>query len=589
MRATELFAPTLREVPAEAEVVSHQLLLRAGFIRRVAAGIYTGLPLAKRVLKKIEQIIREEMDRQGGQEVMLPIVQPAELWHETGRWDVYGPELFRLKDRHNRDFALGPTHEEIITDLVRGEVSSYKQLPLLLYQIQNKYRDERRPRFGLLRGREFIMKDLYSFDRDEEGLEVSYRKMHEAYTRVFTRCGLRFRPVEADSGAIGGSDTHEFMVLADSGEAAVLYCENGGCEYAANVEKASAIFPENSPAGAAEIKNGKAAGKPASTPGPQEVKIKEVATPGRKTVGEVAAFLDVPEQKIIKTLLYQTEKEIVAALVRGDRDVNEIKLLNTLGCLRLELAGPAVVREVTGAPAGYSGPVGLKGIKIVADPEVAAMRGAITGANRDGAHFRNVTPGRDFSVDTVADIRLVKAGEPCPHCGAALKEARGIEVGQIFKLGIKYSKALGATYLDESGTSRPIVMGCYGIGVTRTMAAAIEQNHDQDGIIWPASIAPYHVAVIPVSTKDCQQVGLAEEIYERFNKAGLEVVLDDRPERAGVKFKDADLIGYPLRVIVGSKTAADRQVEVRARRTGEVLMVPLGEIETKTKEILKDL
>ena len=570
MRVTELFAPTLREVPAEAEVISHQLLLRAGFIRRAAAGVYTELPLAVRVLKKIKQIIREEMDHQGGQEVLLPIIQPAELWQESGRWDVYGPELFRLKDRHNRDFALGPTHEEIITALARGEVNSYKQMPILLYQIQNKYRDERRPRFGLLRGREFIMKDLYSFDRNEECLAVTYQKMHEAYTHVFTRCGLRFRPVEADSGAIGGSGTHEFMVLADSGEAAVLYCENAGCDYAANVEKAAAA---------------RVAEKTGEAPGV----ITEAATPGKKTVEDVAAFLNVEPKKIIKTILYQTEKEVVAALVRGDREVNEIKLLNALGCLRLELAGADLVWKITGTPVGFAGPVGLKGVRIVADPEVFTMGSAVSGANKEDAHLINVNPDRDFAVDVVADIRLVQAGEPCPRCGAPLKEARGIEVGQIFKLGAKYSKLLGATYLDDGGQSHPIIMGCYGIGVTRTMAAAVEQNHDQNGIIWPASIAPFQAVVVPVSVRDHQQMELAEDVYRRLNAAGIETVLDDRPERAGVKFKDADLIGYPLRITVGSKAVAESQLEVRIRRGGAVIMTPAAEIESGVKALLQGL
>ncbi|MCG9967770.1 proline--tRNA ligase [Pelotomaculum terephthalicicum JT] len=570
MRTTELFAPTLREVPAEAEVVSHQLLLRAGFIRREAAGVYTYLPLALRVLKKINQIIREEMDRQGGQELQMPIIQSAELWQESGRWDVYGPELFRLKDRHDRDFALGPTHEEIITALVRGEVSSYKQLPLLLYQIQNKYRDERRPRFGLLRGREFIMKDLYSFDRDEHGLQVSYQKMHDAYTQVFRRCGLRFRPVEADSGAIGGSDTHEFMVLADSGEATILFCEKEACGYAANVEKAA---------------------QPNVTAKPCEdlKQLAEVPTPGAHTVEEVADFLHVPPQKIIKTLLYETEKEVVAVLVRGDRDVNEIKLSNALHCLHLKLAGAATVQNITGARVGFAGPVNLKSVRIIADLEISALTNAVTGANKDDAHLINVNPVRDFNVDIVSDIRMVQAGEPCPRCGSTLKEAKGIEVGQIFKLGDKYSKVLGATYLDESGLKKAIIMGCYGIGVTRTMAAAIEQNHDQDGIIWPVAIAPFHAVVVPVSVKDEKQTAMAEETYDRLVKAGIETVIDDRPERAGVKFKDADLIGYPLRITVGAKAVANEQVEVRVRKTGEVVMIPVNKVESSVIKLLGQL
>lgn len=567
MRATEFFAPTLREVPAEAEVVSHQLLLRAGFIRRTAAGVYTHLPLAVRVLKKIKQIIREEMDRQGGREILMPIIQPAELWQESGRWDVYGPELFRLKDRHERSFALGPTHEEIVTTLVRGEVNSYKQLPLMLYQIQNKYRDERRPRFGLLRGREFIMKDLYSFDRDEAGLHVSYMKMYEAYTRIFQRCGLVFRPVEADSGAIGGSDTHEFMVLADSGEASVLYCRDVKCEYASNVEKAAAL-----------------AGKPAATEDLKSLTEKE--TPGCRTVEEVTRFFGIPPQRIIKTLLYETEKEVVAALVRGDREINEIKLLNTLGCLRLDLAGANTVQRVTGAPVGFAGPVGLKGCILVADPEVIQMTNAVSGANKNDSHFLNVNNRRDYQVQIVSDIRMVKAGEPCPHCGSPLVEVKGIEVGQIFKLGDKYSKVLGAGYLDEGGRNHPVIMGCYGIGVTRTMAAAIEQNHDQDGIIWPAAIAPFDAVIIPVNARDEAQVNLTGEIYKGLSRAGLDVLLDDRPERAGVKFKDADLIGHPLRLTVGSRTAAERKVEIRVRRTGEVMVEAIENLENKVRELL---
>jgi prolyl-tRNA synthetase len=570
MRATELLAPTLREAPADAEVVSHRLLLRAGFIRRVAAGVYNYLPLSVRVLKKIERIIREEMDRRGGQEILMPILQPAELWQESGRWDVYGPELFRLKDRHERDFALGPTHEEIITTLVRGEVNSYKQLPLLLYQIQNKYRDERRPRFGLMRGREFIMKDLYSFDSDEAGLHTTYLKMHSAYTSVFQRCGLRFRPVEADSGAIGGSETHEFMVLAESGEASVLFCGSEACDYAANVERAAQICPPEYAKDSLE-------------------KLIEKETPDCRTIEEISRLLGIPAQKIIKTLLYDTGTEVVAVLVRGDREVNEIKLLNILGCLRVDLAGESTIQKVTGAARGFSGPVGLKNVKIVADPEVAAIDNAAAGANKDNIHYLNVNPGRDYTIDILADIRMVEAGEPCPRCGQKLKEARGIEVGQIFKLGDKYSKILGATYLDESGKVKPFIMGCYGIGVTRTMAAAIEQNNDQDGIIWPAAIAPFHAVVIPVNTKDVEQAALAEKIYERLTAASVETLIDDRVERAGVKFKDADLIGCPLRITVGSKAVSEKQIEIKTRRTGEVTMVPEAELEETVREMLKEL
>ncbi|MGB9802520.1 proline--tRNA ligase, partial [Desulfofundulus sp.] len=560
MRVSQLLLPTLREVPAEAEVVSHQLLLRAGFIRKAAAGVYTFLPLAWRVIKKIEQIIREEMDRQGAQEIMMPIIQPAELWQESGRWDVYGPELFRLKDRHGRDFCLGPTHEEIVTALVRQEVNSYRQLPQLLYQIQNKYRDERRPRFGLLRGREFIMKDLYSFDRDEAGLEISYQKMYEAYTRVFTRCGLKFRPVEADSGAIGGNDTHEFMVLADSGEALVVFCPDESCGYAANVERATSPLQHG----------------PTSEEAPLPLEV--VDTPGMHTVEQVTGYLGVDSRRLIKTLLYQTEKGVVAALVRGDREVNEVKLQKVLDVLHLELADPATVKRVTGAAVGYAGPVGLQDVRLVADDEVMLLVNAVAGANRDDAHLVNVNPGRDFTPRVVADIRVVRAGDPCPKCGAPLEETRGIEVGQIFKLGDKYSRALGATYLDEHGQSRAIIMGCYGIGVTRTMAAAVEQNHDENGIIWPVSIAPFHVAVIPVNHRDERQVSLAEKVYLELQASGVEVVLDDRAERAGVKFKDADLVGYPLRITVGNQAVQTGELEVRRRAGGETRLVPQEQI-----------
>ena len=567
MRASQLLIPTLRETPAEAEVVSHKLLLRAGYIRRSAAGVYTYLPLAQRVLSKIKKIVREEMDKRGGQEIVMPIMQPAELWQESGRWDVYGPELFRLKDRNGRDFALGPTHEEIITTLVKSEVSSYKQLPLLLYQIQNKYRDERRPRFGLLRGREFIMKDLYSFDIDEAALDVTYRKMYEAYTRIFQRCGLKFRPVEADSGAIGGSDTHEFMVLAESGEALVLFCENENCSYAANVEKAQS----------SEL----------AKPTGEELPLEEVHTPGQKTISQVSDYLGIPEKGLIKTLFYETESEVVAALVRGDHDVNEIKLQRLLDCLKLELASEEIVKKLTAAPVGYAGPIGLKNVLVIADYEVSVMRNAVTGANKADNHYKNVCPGRDFKANKIADIRFVKAGEPCPVCGGVLGEAKGIEVGQVFKLGEKYSKSMGATFQDENGKSRNYVMGCYGIGVSRTMAAAIEQHNDQNGIIWPVSIAPFHLVIVPVNTKDRALVDISEKLYRSFLEAGVEVVLDDRPERPGVKFKDADLVGYPLRLTVGKKFLEEGQLELLVRKTGTNHFLREEELLTFVEEFIK--
>jgi prolyl-tRNA synthetase len=488
----------------------------------------------------------------------MPIIQPAEIWHESGRWEVYGPELFRLQDRHNRDFCLGPTHEEIITDLIRNEVNSYRQLPLCLYQIQNKYRDEKRPRFGLMRGREFIMKDLYSFDRDEAGLENSYQKMFQAYLRIFKRCGLQVFPVEAEAGAIGGKDTHEFMVLAETGEATIVFCSRQSCGYASNVEKAASPVQYS------------AQGR-ASYAGDSEelLPLKEVYTPNIRTVEEITAFLNVPAQRLIKSLLYETEKGIVAALIRGDRELNEVKLQKVLDVQRVELAGAETVERITKAGVGFTGPVNLEGVQLIADPEVMAVKNAVSGANKNDTHLVNVNAERDFKPGLIADLRLVKAGDPCPDCLFPLKEAKGIEVGQTFKLGEKYSRTLGANYLDENGRQKPLVMGCYGIGITRTMAAVVEQRHDENGIIWPVSIAPFHAVIIPVNQKDNRQVDIAESIYNLLQSTGIEVVLDDRPERAGVKFKDADLIGYPWRIVVGNKAVEKGKVELRNRATKE--------------------
>ena len=555
MKMSNLYAPTLREVPAEAEVVSHQLMLRAGMIRKAAGGFYSYLPLAWRTLRKIEQIVREEMDAKGGQEIAMPIVQPAEIWQQTGRWDVYGDEMFRLKDRHQRDFCLGPTHEEMVTTLVKTDVRSYRQLPLMLYQIQNKYRDEIRPRFGLMRGREFIMKDLYSFDRDIAGLDISYKKMYDAYTNIFTRCGLIFRPVEADPGAIGGSGTHEFMVLADSGEAAIAYCES--CNFAANVEKAELM--------------------PIAATGEVALPLEKKLTPAQKTIQELSQFLSMPSDHLIKSMAYMTEKGPVLALVRGDHEVNEIKLSNLLDVLQLDLANENDIKNLFHSTPGYLGPVGLSGVLVIADASVVNMVNAACGANEEDQHFINVVPSRDFKVDKVADLRLIKESDPCPHCGAPVKTARGIEVGQVFKLHTKYSKALEASYLDENGQENLMVMGCYGVGVSRTMAAAIEQHHDEDGIIWPVSIAPYHVVIVPINIKDEAQMTLCNNLYEDLKAAGLEVVLDDRDERSGVKFKDADLIGYPLRVTIGPKALKENVVDVKVRRTKESYLYPMGE------------
>ncbi len=567
MRTSKLYAPTLRETPAEAEVISHQLMLRAGFIRKAAGGIYNYLPLAWRVLKKIERIVREEMDAAGGQELLLPIVLPAEMWQETGRWDVYGDEMFRLKDRHGRDFCLGPTHEEMITTLIRDEVRSYRQLPLLLYQIQNKFRDERRPRFGLMRGREFIMKDLYSFDRDEAGLDISYKKMYDAYSNVFTRCGLTFRPVEADPGAIGGKGSHEFMVIAEAGEAGIVYCD-GGCDYAANVEKAE-LHPIAAPAAA-----------------PLALELKD--TPGTKTIAAVADFLGLPADRTVKTLAYATDKGLVIALVRGDHEVNEIKVQNAVGCIALEMADEAAIAAAGTSP-GFMGPIGIKNAIVVADNTVMKMANTVVGANQGDRHYVNVNPGRDFTPDIVADIRLIQEGDPCPRCGTPVKAARGIEVGQVFKLYTKYSRKLNATYLDENGQEQVMVMGTYGIGISRTMAAAIEQNNDANGIIWPAAIAPFQAVVIPVNNADPGQRELAERMYADLTAAGLETVLDDRDERAGVKFKDADLIGYPLKVTVGAKAVAEQRVEVKTRRGGETHFFPLAEATAAVKDLLAKL
>ncbi len=568
MRTSQLYAPTLREVPAEAEVISHKLMLRAGMIRKAAGGLYTYLPLAWRTIKKIEQIIREEMDAAGGQEIAMPIVQPSELWKETGRWEVYGDEMFRVNDRHGREFCLGPTHEEMVTSIVRDEVRSYKQLPLMLYQIQNKYRDEIRPRFGLMRGREFIMKDLYSFDKDEEGMRVSYKKMYDAYTNIFTRCGLTFRPVEADNGAIGGGGSHEFTVLADAGESSIAYCEK--CDYAASDEKA-------------ELKTIHAEAE-------DQLPLEKVATPGTKTIALLADYLKVPVEKTIKAVAYQTEKdEVVLAFVRGDHEVNEVKVLNAVGAIALRMADETAIRAVGGEP-GFMSPIGVKkGTKIVVDVTVMEMVNAVAGANEADAHYKNVTPKRDFGEPIVADIRLVQEGDPCPHCGAPLKMTRGIEAGQVFMLGTKYSEALHATFLDESGKEKPLVMGCYGIGVGRTMAAAIEQNNDKDGIIWPRAIAPFEVVVVPVNAKVPEQLELAEQIYSELKAAGVDVLLDDRKERAGVKFKDCDLIGYPLRVTVGPKTVEEGTIELRIRKTGETFVETKDNYLAKVLELVEKL
>lgn len=556
MRLSKMYVRTLRELPAEAEIPSHILLLRTGMIRKLASGIYGFMPLGWRSLHKIENIIREEMDKSGAQEILMSAIQPAELWEESGRWSAYGPELWRIKDRNGRDFCLGPTHEEIFTDIVRDGVSSYRQLPLNLYQIQHKYRDEARPRFGLMRSREFIMKDAYSFDKDQEGLDKSYDDMYDAYTRIFTRCGLTFRPVEADSGAIGGNASHEFTALSEVGESDIAYCES--CSMAANVEKAACRDAEPSPESEAMLE------------------LQEVHTPGTKTIEEVAGFLNIDKTKTIKALLFEKYDEdgkadgYVAAFVRGDRDLNMIKLVNALNIPEhaIAFADESKLEAAIGAVGGFTGPIGLHDCTVVVDSELVGLKNLCAGACKLDHHILNVNYGRDYEGDIVTDLKVLKEGDPCPVCGAPIKHTRGIEVGQVFKLETKYSKAMNAIYKDENQQDHPLVMGCYGIGVSRTLAAVIEQHHDEDGIIWPVSVAPYHVIVTLVKPKDEEQAKVAEEIYQSLLVAGVEAVIDDRDERPGVKFKDADLLGFPIRITVG-KRAGEGIVEYKLRRDSE--------------------
>lgn len=556
MRLSKMYVRTLRELPAEAEIPSHILLLRTGMIRKLASGIYGFMPLGWRSLHKIENIIREEMDKSGAQEILMSAIQPAELWEESGRWSAYGPELWRIKDRNGRDFCLGPTHEEIFTDIVRDGVSSYRQLPLNLYQIQHKYRDEARPRFGLMRSREFIMKDAYSFDKDQEGLDKSYDDMYDAYTRIFTRCGLTFRPVEADSGAIGGNASHEFTALSEVGESDIAYCES--CSMAANVEKAACRDAEPSPESEAMLE------------------LQEVHTPGTKTIEEVAGFLNIDKTKTIKALLFEKYDEdgktdgYVAAFVRGDRDLNMIKLVNALNIPEhaIAFADESKLEAAIGAVGGFTGPIGLHDCTVVVDSELVGLKNLCAGACKLDHHILNVNYGRDYEGDIVTDLKVLKEGDPCPVCGAPIKHTRGIEVGQVFKLGTKYSKAMNAIYKDENQQDHPLVMGCYGIGVSRTLAAVIEQHHDEDGIIWPVSVAPYHAIVTLVKPKDEEQAKVAEEIYQSLLTAGVEAVIDDRDERPGVKFKDADLLGFPIRITVG-KRAGEGIVEYKLRRDSE--------------------
>jgi len=559
MLYSRYFIPTVKETPSDAEVISHQLMLRAGMIRKLAAGIYNYLPLGLRSIRKFENIVREEMNKADAIEMLMPGVQPAELWQESGRWAFYGKELLRFKDRKEAEFCMGPTHEEVITDMVRREIKSYRQMPVNFYQIQTKFRDEIRPRFGLMRGREFIMKDAYSFDVDSAAADLSYDKMFTAYMRIFERCGLNFRAVEADTGSIGGSSSHEFMVLADSGEDAIVSCD--ACRYAANVEKAESRIVQEVTAGEA-------------------LPIQKTATPGMKSIADVAAFLGLATKQTIKALVYCSDNdEFVMALLRGDHELNEIKLKNALGWNEIRMATEEEVQQQTGSPTGFLGPIGIKEkLPVLADLLVQNMINSVIGANETDMHYCNANPGRDFTPDRYVDIRNVAAGDGCPRCQSGkLEISRGIEVGHVFKLGTKYSQALNATYLDAGGKEQVIFMGCYGIGISRTVAAAIEQNHDENGIIFPIPIAPFHCSVVAINAKDKGVMAASEEIYLKLEKLGLEVLFDDRDERPGVKFKDNDLIGIPLRIVVGSKSLAEGKVELKIRASGEVLSLPIEE------------
>ncbi|HBL06344.1 MAG TPA: proline--tRNA ligase [Clostridium sp.] len=555
MKLSKMLISTLREVPGEAEIASHQLMLRAGMIRKSATGIYTFMPNGVRVLKNVENIVREEMDRAGAQEFLASALIPANLWQESGRWDVMGSEMIRLKDRNGRDFCLGPTHEEVFTDLARNEIKSYKQLPLNLYQIQTKYRDERRPRFGVMRSREFIMKDAYSFDKDNEGLDISYMKMYEAYNKIFTRCDLEFSAVEADSGAMGGSGSAEFMVKSDIGEDEIAFCT--GCNYAANTEKATSKLED------AEKE--------------EEKELKKIATPDVRTIEELVTFFNTSNKKFAKTLIYKADGKVVAVMVRGDRSLNETKVSNALGgIMELEMAAAETVLKATSAEIGFAGPIGLQVDTLLVDEEVTRMSNFIVGANDTGYHYENVNYERDFN-GIVGDYKLVAEGDMCPKCGSPINIRRGVEVGHIFKLGTKYSESMGANYLDENGKEKPLVMGCYGIGINRTVAAIIEQHHDENGILWPMAVAPYKVIVMPANVKNEEQMNRAEKIYEDYKTKGVDVLLDDRNERVGVKFKDADLIGIPIRVSVGKKVVEDI-VEFKLRKNQDIEEVNIEDV-----------
>ncbi|MDR5588566.1 proline--tRNA ligase [Clostridium aquiflavi] len=560
MKMSNMLISTLREVPAEAEIDSHKLMLRSGMIRKMASGIYNYMPLGLKALKKVEDIIREEMNEAGAQEFLASAMIPAELWQSSGRWDAYGAEMFRVKDRNERDFCLGPTHEEVFTDIAKNEIKSYKQLPVNLYQIQTKYRDERRPRFGVMRSREFVMKDAYSFDKDQQGLDLSYNKMYEAYVKIFNRCGLDAKCVEADSGAIGGSNSAEFMVKSEVGEDDIVFCTQ--CDYAANIEKATARLEEVEKEDLMEVE--------------------KVSTPDSRGIDEVSEFLNISPKKTVKTLLYNVDGKIVAVFVRGDREVNEVKVANASHASGdIEMASHEEYMNSTGCGIGFAGPIGMKADLILVDEEVKNMYNFVTGANETGYHIKNVNYGRDFE-GTVGDYRNVVEGETCPTCGGKLTISRGTEVGHIFKLGTKYSEAMDAKFIAENGKEAPFIMGCYGIGVTRTMASIIEQHNDENGIVWPLSVAPYHISIIAVNVKDEEQVKIANKLYEDLKSMGVEALLDDRNERAGVKFKDSEIMGIPMRVTVGKKIV-DGEVEFKLR-TGDMQVVKIEEVSRIVKE-----
>jgi len=561
-----MFIPTVKEDPKEAEVVSHRLMLRAGFIRKIASGIYTWLPFGLKSLRKVENIIREEMNKKGAQEILMPFVQPKELWVESKRWDKYGKELLRFVDRNDRELCIGPTHEEVVTDLVRREIRSYKELPLNLYQIQTKFRDEIRPRFGVMRGREFSMKDAYSFDVDEKGAEKSYMDMYDAYMNIFRRCGFRFRVVEADTGPIGGSFSHEFMVLADTGEDVIISCDT--CGYAANLERAEV-----------GITGEKAGGK--------KGKYKRVATPDKKKVDEVASFLGVTPDKLVKTIIYNTDKGTIGVLISGDREINETKLKNLLSLDYIELADESTIERVTGGPLGFSGPIGIN-IPLYADRGVALMKDFVTGGNERDVHITGVNTD-DFKVEGFYDLKIANAGDKCPRCEGMLTSTRGIEVGHIFKLGLKYSEAMNATFLDKDGKERYMVMGCYGIGVSRTVAAAIEQGNDENGMILPMAIAPFEVEVLPVNSSHRETIELADNVYRTLLDKGIDTILDDRNERPGIKFKDCDLIGIPLRVTIGERNLKEGFVEIKQRNEKESQRVRKEDIVGRVLKYVEEL